>query len=430
MIQFLKISLIFLFSFNFLSAAELDNYLKSAYEGNSKLNAERQNFSAINENKNISRSKFLPNLTISGDISDQNSTNRTNSSGSSLSDTNLQSETRSYEITQKIFDGFQGINNYKKSELEVEQAKIKLKSTEQSVMLDALNAYYDLYYKGESLKFYKENNDLFERQVETDRARLQRGEISLTDLAQSESSLAGAYANLIRSETEYVASKENFIRVIGTEVPEIVSFVDFKLNLPNNLVTALQESEKNNPGLLISQIDYLISEKDLNIERAGLSPSATLSFKSSESSGTSSTVDDQDQETVKATVTWPIFKGGENLSTIKKAKYKVAQYKLLYEDNLKKNKTDTSNSWSKFQSFQSVLKSTEAQVKAAEIANEGITLEYETGKKRTTLEVIQSRTLLLNAKINLAKAQKDYMISKFELMAIIGRLTFDNLTAS
>jgi len=121
MIQFLKISLITLLSFNFLNAAEVDNYLKSAYEGNSKLNAERQNFSAINENKNISRSKFLPNLTISGDISDQNSTNRTNSSGSSLSDTNLQSETRSYEITQKIFDGFQGINNYKKSELEVEQ---------------------------------------------------------------------------------------------------------------------------------------------------------------------------------------------------------------------------------------------------------------------------------------------------------------------
>ena len=97
-----------------------------------------------------------------------------------------------------------------------------------------------------------------------------------------------------------------------------------------------------------------------------------------------------------------------------------------------KNKitTETSNSWSKYQSTKGVLQATKAQLKAAEIANEGITLEYDSGNTRTTLEVIQSRSLLLNARIANAKAERDFAISKFELLAIVGELTLENLKKS
>ena len=116
-----------------------------------------------------------------------------------------------------------------------------------------------------------------------------------------------------------------------------------------------------------------------------------------------------DDETIKATITWPIIKGGENISTIKKSSLNKQRAELILQDTKNKILTDTSNSWSKYQSSKSVLEATRAQLKAAEIANEGITLEYDAGNTRTTLEVIQSRSLLLESRIAFAKAKRDFM---------------------
>ena len=126
---------------------------------------------------------------------------------------------------------------------------------------------------------------------------------------------------------------------------------------------------------------------------------------------------------MKATITWPIIKGGENISSIKKSTFNKQRYQLLLQDTKNKTNIDTSNSWSKYQSAKSVLKATRAQLKAAEIANEGITLEYDSGNSRTTLEVIQSRSLLFEARIAFALAERDFMISQFELAKQIGTLS-------
>ena len=139
----------------------------------------------------------------------------------------------------------------------------------------------------------------------------------------------------------------------------------------------------------------------------------------------SSTIDENEEEEVKATITWPIIKGGKNFSSIKKSKYKVEKNKLLLEDQENELKTQTSNAWSFFQSSNSILDSTSAQLKAAEIANEGITLEYDSGNTRTTLEVIQSRSLLLDARISHAKAEKDLVVSKLNLLKQIGGLNLN-----
>ena len=134
---------------------------------------------------------------------------------------------------------------------------------------------------------------------------------------------------------------------------------------------------KNNPSLEIARINYLISEKELKIEKAKLSPSASLNYSITENEDLSSTIDKDEQETVKATITWPIIKGGKNLSGIKKFKHKKEKNKLLLLDKENEVKTQTAKAWSFFQSSESILDSTASQLKAAEIANEGITLEYD-----------------------------------------------------
>ena len=417
---------------SFFNAAIAENHLQyfidSALKNNLKLNAERKNQKSIKENINISRSEFLPSISLSGDQSSSQSTNKTNRSGSNLPDSNLDTETTTVSIDQKIFQGFKGYNSLKKSELEVKQADLKLKQVEQQTILDTVSSYFDFIFKTKNEEFNLSNVNLFERQVESDSARLQKGEITLTDLAQSESSLAGANANLIKAKTELLASKISFERVIRKKAPSSINTNErVEVNLPNTLQEAINIAKLNNADLLIAKLDYQIAEKDLNIEKAKLSPSASINYSKSENKNYSSTIDKLDQETIKATITWPIIKGGENISSIKKSSLKKEKFLLLSEDAENRVITETTNAWSKYQSSESVLIATEAQLKAAEIANEGITLEYDSGNTRTTLEVIQSRSLLLDSRIAFAKAERDFMISKFELAFQLGTLSSSSI---
>ena len=421
------IVIIFFFTLHFMKLEASENfkfYLKKAINNNLELNAERKNLELAKQDKKISRSEFLPSITISGDQTSTTSTNRTNQSGASLADSNSDTETKNISLEQVIFSGFKGLNTFKKSELETQKASLKLKQKEQQIIFETAFAYFDYIFKSNNEKFNFSNVNLFERQVEFDNARLQKGEITLTDLAQSESSLAGANANLIKAKTELLSSVTNFERIIGEKAPSFENLNQKVLiNLPSTLNSSIELSSLRNLDLLISKLDYEISVKKLNIERARLSPKASIQVSKSENKDFSSTIDEKDDETVKATITWPIIKGGENISSIKKSSLEKQRFQLLLKDTKNKVLSETSKSWSNYKSSKSVLDATRVQLRAAEIANEGITLEYDSGNTRTTLEVIQSRSLLLEAQIAYSKAQRDFVVSQFELAKQIGTLS-------
>ena len=164
-----------LFSSNHLQGQDnLNFYINKALKNNLSLNAERKNFESIKQGKNISRSEFLPSITLSKDQSSTISTNQTNQNGSSLADSNSDTESKKISIDQKIFSGFKGLNKYKKSELEVQKANLSLKKIEQQTILDAASAYFDLIFKSQNEEFNSLNVNLFERQVNSDNARLQK----------------------------------------------------------------------------------------------------------------------------------------------------------------------------------------------------------------------------------------------------------------
>ena len=424
--------IIFILSIAFftnLNAEEtLKFYIIKAIENNLQLNAERKNLESAKQNKNISRSEFLPSITLTGEQASTTSINRTDQENNKLPDSNSDNENTKITVEQKIFSGFKGFNTFKKTQLETQKAKLSLLKVEQETIFKTASAYFDLLFKSKNEKYNLLNVNLLERQFETDNARLQKGEITLTDLAQSESSLAGANADLIKAQTELLSSKSNFERVTQYKISDIKNLrSNIIINLPNSLDSSLELSNLNNIDYLISKLDYEISIKKLNIEKSRLSPSASIELSKTENKDFSSTIDEKEDETVKAVITWPIIKGGENISTIKKSKFDKQRAQLILQDTKSKVTIDTSNSWSKFQSSKSVLKATRAQLKAAEIASEGITLEYDSGNTRTTLEVIQSRSLLLEARIAFAKAEKDFMISKFELAKQLGTLSLKSL---
>ena len=156
-------------------------------------------------------------------------------------------ENKTLSLEQKIFSGFKGINTFKKTELETQKASLELKQVEQQTILDAATAYFDLIYKSKNENINIANVNLYERQVESDNARLQKGEITLTDLAQSESSLAGARASLINARTELLSAKTYFERVIGEKSPNTQNLNEkVFLDIPNSLNSSLELANLNN----------------------------------------------------------------------------------------------------------------------------------------------------------------------------------------
>ena len=421
--NFLIFVLFVFFSGNVFSAP-LSEALLQAYNENPVLNAERENIQVSLEEVKISKSQFLPSVTLSGSKSQENTEKQTDSSGANSAFTDVNPKTQSIDIEQKLFQGFAGTASLKKSKIGLTLAQAKLLKTEQEILYQAIEAYTGLIFAEEKLKINQDNVNLLERQVETDQARLERGQITLSDLSQSESSLAGAQAKFLQAQNETVTAKLNYEKIIGpiADTNSLDKESDLNFALPVSLNEAIEISKKENPNLIISRLEYEQSEKDIIIARSDLSPSASLSFNSSKSDDVSSTIGERDKEILKATISWPIFNGGKNYASLNKSKNLKNRKKLLLDNALKSNDTNVAGAWSNFQVSKSLLNSVTSQVKAAEIANEGITVEYESGLGRSTLDVIQSNSILLNAKISLADSERNYLLSQFKLLQSVGYL--------
>ena len=427
--KFLIIVLSNLFIISNSSAETFTAALKKAYKNNSELNAERENISISEQELKISMSSYFPTITLEGSKSQDETDKLTNRNGSNATITDVDTETKSISVTQTLFDFGRGAD-LSKSKIGINLAKAKLLKKEQDILYKTVAAYTGLISANEKLEINRANFELLSRQVETDRIRLERGQISLSDVSQSESSLAGAEASFIQAQSDLLTSKLNYENIIGplgnAQLLDKSSIISYQI--PGSLNSAIEQSKKSNPDLIIAEMEYEQSKEDTSIARSELVPTAKLSLEKSYSDDLSATYDERDKETLKATVTWPFYSGGKNLASLNKNKNIENRSRLTLDSEIKQNQTNVASAWSNFQSNKSLLNSVQLQVRAAEIANEGITAEYNSGSSgRTTLEVIQSNSLLLNAQISLADSERNFILSQFNLLKSIGLLNSDYL---
>ena len=402
----------------------LSEALLQAYTNNPELNAERENIEVSKQDLKISKSTFLPSVTLSGSKSREHTDKLTNQSGGNAAINDVNPETKSIIVEQKLFQGFGGIADLEKNKIGLVLAEAELLKTEQTILFKAIEAYTGLILAKEKLDINRQNVNLLERQVETDQARLERGKITLSDLAQSESSLAGAQAKFIEAKNGKVTAKLTYETVIGpiADINSLNKNLNINFEIPNSLNKAIEISKKGNPDLIIAKLEYEQSEKDVIIARSDLSPSATLSLQSSKTDDLSSTYNERDKQTITATISWPIFQGWKNTASLNRSKNLKNRKKLLFDNVLKTNDANVASAWSNLKSSKSLLDFVKSQVKAAKKAKEGITAEYESGVGRSTLDVIQSNSILLDAKISLANSERNYLLAQFKLLESVGLL--------
>ncbi len=414
--------LIFLLLYNTANAVSLYQALNDTYKNNTQLNAERENINAAEEDINISQADYMPSISLSGSKSFENTNEITTQSGTDTSIDDVNPLSSSIKLEQKLFD--QGRDfNHQKNIVGLELAKARLIKKEQEILYSAIDAFTGLILAREKLNINRRNLNLLIRQVETDKVRLDRGQITITDLSQSESSLAGAQAQFTQSKSDLLISKLNYENIIGNidDPSKLKKSSNSIVKIPENLSKAVSLSKENNPDIKIAELELIQSEKDIEISKSDLSPTASLSLERSYNYDLSTTYDEREKDVLKATVSWPFYSGGKKRSKVKKDSNLNYRKRLLLEDTIKTNETNVASAWSSLEASKGFLNSVRAQVRAANIAFEGISAEYERGS-RTTLDVIQSNSLLLSAQISLANSERNYLLSQYSLLKAAGLL--------
>tara|TARA_B100001113_G_C21078678_1_gene608872 strand:+ start:71 stop:1366 length:1296 start_codon:yes stop_codon:yes gene_type:complete len=422
-----KVILILIASFiitNNSFAQNLLEALKEAYNNNTELNAERQNLEISDQELKISKGGYLPSASITSSKSQEDTNKLTNQSGGDASINDVDPLSTSIKIEQTLVD-FGRSADYQKKKIGIDLAKEKFLKKEQEILYKSIAAYSGLVAAKEKEEINRKNVELKQSQLETDRIRLERGEVKLSDVAQSESSLAGAEAQHIQSKNEVVTSILNYENVIGKiNENNLQKSTQSIVKIPESLENSIELSKKYNHDIKIAELELKQAEKDINIARSDLAPTASLSVERSYTEDLNATYDEREKDVLKATISWPFYSGGKKYATIDKNQSIKARQRLLLDNTIKNNLTSVTSAWVNLKSSESFLNSVRAQVKAAEIANEGITAEYLSGAgSRSTLDVIQSNSLLLNAQISLANSERNYLLAQYNLLKSIGLLT-------
>jgi len=410
------------FSFSNAFAVTLYDALNQTYQNNIQLNAERENIKASEEDINISKADYKPRLTLSGSKSIESTNKLTNQSGGDATISDVDPFTTSIKLEQTLLDYGRDLT-LEKSITALDLAKARLIKKEQDVLHSAVDAYTNLILAREKQDINRKNLNLLRRQVENDKIRRDRGQITNTDLAQSESSLAGAQAQFTQAKSDLLIAKLTYENIIGkiADPNQLKKNSKSIVNIPNSLSDAINLSKQNNPDIKIAKFDLEQSEKDVAISQSDLKPSASLSLERSYSDDLSSTIDEREKDVLKATVSWPFFTGGKTQSKINKQSNLTTRKRLLLDHAVRTNETNVASAWSSLESSKSFLNSVKVQVRAAQIANEGIAAEYERGS-RTTLDVIQSNSLLLSAQLSQINSERNYLMAQYNLLKAVGLL--------
>ena len=271
-----------IFYFSNAFAVTLLDALNQTYQNNIQLNAERENIKVSEEDVNISKADYKPSLTLSGSKSFEDTNKLTNQSGGDASVNDVDPFTTSIKLEQTLFDYGRDLT-LEKNITALDLAKAKLFKKEQDILHKAIDAFTNLILARETLDINAKKLNLLIRQVENDQIRRDRGQITNTDLAQSESSLAGAQAQFAKSKSDLLISKLNYENIIGkiSDPNQLQKNSTAIVGIPKSLNEAINLSKQNNPDIQIAKFDLAKAEKELAISESDLKPTASLSLERS-----------------------------------------------------------------------------------------------------------------------------------------------------
>jgi len=333
---------------------------------------------------------------------------------------------RSYgvTVTQPIFDGFHTVAGTSQAENLVQAGREQLTSTEQIILLAAVTAYMNVVRDGALLDLNRANEKVLQAQLDSTQARFEVGELTKTDVSQAQARLEGAVAARIQAEGNLTASRAIYRQVIGDD-PDDVKMPDTTLQLPSSRDESAALSQ-GAPDVLTAQFQERAAKDNIDVQFSDLLPSVSIegSYQRQQDLGTRDS--EEDVGSVIGQVTIPLYQAGAPDSRVRQSKQQYMQAKRNTDQALRAAEREAVNSWTDLQTVTAQIRSFEEQVKANQIALEGVRQEQEVGA-RTILDVLDAQQELLNAQVNLVSSQTDHVVSQFRLLASGGGLTAQGL---
>ncbi|TVZ62475.1 outer membrane protein/adhesin transport system outer membrane protein [Azospirillum brasilense] len=403
------------------SAQSLEDALAQAYSNNPALAAQRARQRAVDESVPQALSGYRPTVRATAGIT-RNATNSTFQGGETGSENNAKSV--GVTATQPLYDATVG-PAVRRAERTVEAQRATVLANEQQILLNAAAAYLDVVQNQAVLELQANNEQVLRRQLDAARDRFRVGEYTRIDVSQSESRLAASIAARISAEGTLQASRATYERVVGS-MPGKLKAPKPKFKLPGTLDEVVEMARSNNPSVLSATYTEAAQREAVDQQFGRLLPSANLSAQANRTidAGRSSGIDikRQDGAQLTAQITIPLYQAGLPEALTREAKHTANQARLQIDDTRRQAVEAAISAWQGLQAARASIESYNSQIRAAEIALEGVRQEAQVGS-RTVLDVLNQEQELLNARVNLVRAQRTEMVQAFTVLGAIGQLT-------
>ena len=344
-----------------------------------------------------------------------------------------QPSTAGLTISQTLFNGFQTANRVRQAESNTSAARESLRVAEQTVLLNAATAYMDLLRDGALLDLQRRNVEVLQEQLRQTRDRFNVGEVTRTDIAQTEAQLAQGRATVLAAEAQYVRSRANYRQFIGVEAGALQPAAPVDRLTPRNLIGAIEIARARHPSVGVAMFGIDAAVLQVKITEGSLYPQAHLigGVQQNWESQAISTQLQQFNAFVQAQVTIPIFNAGpagasDTFSSIRAAKETVGQKRMDLETARDQIQAAVVTAWGQLEAAKAQILATQAGVAAAEIALDGVREEARVGQ-RTTLDILLQQQTLVNARTALVTAQHDRVVASYTVLGAVGELNLPKL---
>src|SRR5689334_19693682 len=416
-------------------ADTLEGALVLAYQNNPSLNSQRASVRATDEGVPQALAGYRPRVTANGSVGTQywDTTTRSTASGFFIPSvanptpySHFSGQMTPYgggvTITQTLYNGFQTANRTRQAEGQVQSARELLRTTEQTTLLSAVTAYMNLLRDTAILDLQRRNVEVLQEQLRKTRDRFNVGEVTRTDVAQSESRLASGRSQVLSAEATYTASVATYRQVIGVQPGKLTPGSPVDRFSPGNLATSIGVATATHPTVTSAQYNVDAALLQVKVAEGSLYPTLSLQGSAQQSNESSLLQLKTFNASVLGQLSVPIYQGGAEYSLIRQAKETLGQRRLDLDTARDQVRQNVVQSWGQLEAAKANIEATQAQVQASEIALNGVREEARVGQ-RTTLDVLNAQQELVNARVALVSAQRDRVVASYTLLAAVGRLS-------
>lgn len=405
-----------------VQAETLQGALAKAYSNNPTLTGARAGQRANDENVPIQRSYGLPEAGVNATYNENLIV-----AGNSFAQPQRY-VTVGPQVSVPLYQGGAVRNSIKAARLRVDSGQANLRATEASIFSQVVGAYMDVIRDQAIVSLNRKNADVLRTNLEATRDRFEIGDLTRTDVAQSEARLALAEGTLRSAEANLIASRESYIRLVG-DTPDDLAPPPPLLNLPNTVEDSVAIALNNNPDIASAALNAQAANVDINVAKAARLPKVSAvvngsynNFLGSQKSGIPGTTLDQSTTSAAAGLQMqlPLFTAGRSAAQVRQAQSRTSQALEQYIEVERNVIAQTRGAFAAWQANNRIITASDQAVQANALSLEGVRAENSVGT-RTILEILNAEQEYLNAQVDLVSARRNAYVAAFSLLAAMGK---------